>query len=205
MSEADIPTSTSHGPNVDAFIDAVAASRGGEPSRLSAPPQLQRQPNMRVNTATGEVEFATPEDAELAAQLAAQEDGDIRDNVNLDATYRQLLAELQREQERLNEHRFDPATGGKVYAVEGAAREALQRRVDQLGQEAVWTLERYGKAKAARQAKAELAQRQLAAEALAEEWINGDASRREALRQALKNYEAGAIAEVVTRMKLGQV
>lgn len=188
---------------VNDVIDAIQAARGGKPSPIQVQPP---HPHMRYNTATGEVSYATPQDEQLAAELAAQpQDDDIADNVSLKHAYDSLLRELSRETERLNEHTFNAETGERIYRVQGRDREVLARRVDQLSQEAVYQFDRYQRALDARQRKAEQAQRDIEGDAMATEWIGGNPQRRETLAKAIEEYEARQLAEIIVRKRLGQV
>lgn len=190
------------GARVDDVIDAIAAARG-KPSPIQV---QQPHPHIRVNTATGEVSYATPQDEALAAELAGQpQEDDILDNVSLAASQRQLLARLGDAQARLDEHTFNAETGEKIYRVQGRDRENLERQVNDLGRAAVEQHERYSRALDARQRKAEQAQRDIEGDAMATEWIAGNPQRRATLAKAIEEYEARQLAEVIVRKRLGQL
>lgn len=189
---------------IDEIVRAVEDASGPSPF---APRQAHPNMGVTIDQKTGqvsEVEYKSPQDAALAAQRAAEsQDLDITDGVSLEHSYKQLLGELQREQARLDEHYFDRQTGAKEYAVQGAARDALQRRVATLGEAAVYQHDRYGAALAARADKAELAEGQAAAERMGDAWTSGDPKRRAIYAEEMLREEARALAQVAIRVKLG--
>jgi hypothetical protein len=178
----------------------------GTPLRVDA--STSSRPQMRYNTATDTFTYldggATVPASELE-RLAAEQEGEARifDNgISIDFALGRLASERKRMVDRLAESSFDPATGARIYALQGAERRALETQLAGFDRTAADQVRDYARLQKQRDEDRAAAEQAAIDEAALEETIRREAQAKAFELEVLERAQA-IIAEKKRRERNG--
>jgi hypothetical protein len=137
-----------------------------------------------------EVSFTEDEEDALAESVALRETN--TDFAADAANMEERAAHLDRQ---LDEGHFDPRTGQRVHAIQGHAREAMERQRTELRNEAAFMRKVAVKKAAHRQAERQRLAAIMQADAIRDEFADGDSNRARIFDEEVTRAEARRAAE----------